>query len=62
MTILDEELLYHLQPICSISSSFLTIPIIHPKQNYIALLVCLIDNDSKNEITCKCAIVQDCFR
>ncbi|XP_043800382.1 cGMP-dependent 3',5'-cyclic phosphodiesterase-like isoform X2 [Apis laboriosa] len=62
MTMLDEELLYHLQPICSISNSFLTVPIVHPKQNYIALLVCLIDNDSKNEIICKCAIVQDCFR
>lgn len=62
MTMLNEELLYHLQPICSTSNSFLTIPIVHPKQNYIALLVCLIDNDSKNEIICKCAIVQDCFR
>lgn len=62
MTMLDEELLYYLEPICSISNSFLTIPIVHPKQNYIALLVCLIDNDSTNEIICKCAIVQDCFR
>ncbi|OAD55997.1 cGMP-dependent 3',5'-cyclic phosphodiesterase, partial [Eufriesea mexicana] len=62
ITMLDEELLRHLQPVCPMSNSFLTIPIQHPKQNYIALLVSLIDNDTKNETTCKCAIVQECFR
>lgn len=59
---LDEELLHHLQPICPVSNSFLTIPIQHPKQNHIALLVSLIDNDTENETTCKCAIVQECFK
>ncbi|CAL7945385.1 unnamed protein product [Xylocopa violacea] len=59
---LDEELLRHLQPMCSMSKSFLTIPIQHPKQNHIALLVSLVDNDTKKETTCKCAIVQECFR
>ncbi|KAK9309930.1 hypothetical protein QLX08_000567 [Tetragonisca angustula] len=62
ITKLDEELLHHLQPICPKLNSFLTIPIQHPKQNHIALLVSLVDNDIKNETTCKCAIVQECFR
>ncbi|XP_060825593.1 cGMP-dependent 3',5'-cyclic phosphodiesterase-like isoform X3 [Bombus pascuorum] len=62
ITMLDEELLHHLQPICPVSNSFLTIPIQHPKQNYIALLVSLIDNDTEDETTCKCAIVQECFK
>ncbi|XP_033349474.1 cGMP-dependent 3',5'-cyclic phosphodiesterase-like isoform X1 [Bombus vosnesenskii] len=62
IAMLDEELLHHLQPICPVSNSFLTIPIQHPKQNHIALLVSLIDNDTENETTCKCAIVQECFK
>ncbi|KOC66276.1 cGMP-dependent 3',5'-cyclic phosphodiesterase [Habropoda laboriosa] len=62
ITVLDEELLRHLQPICPMSNSFLTIPIQHPKHNHIALLVSLVDNDNQNETICKCAIIQECFR
>ncbi|CAK9804566.1 cGMP-dependent 3',5'-cyclic phosphodiesterase [Anthophora plagiata] len=61
-TMLDEELLRHLQPICPMSNSFLTVPIQHPKHDHIALLVSLVDNDSKNEAARKCAIVEECFR
>ncbi|XP_017893026.1 cGMP-dependent 3',5'-cyclic phosphodiesterase-like isoform X2 [Ceratina calcarata] len=59
---LDEELLRHLEPMCSITNTFLTIPIQHPKHNYVVLLVSLFDNDPNKEGTCKCAIVQECFR
>ncbi|CAK9809660.1 cGMP-dependent 3',5'-cyclic phosphodiesterase [Anthophora quadrimaculata] len=61
-TMLDEELLRHLQPICSMSNSFLTVPIQHPKHDHIALLVSLVDNDSENEAARKCAIIEECFR
>lgn len=60
---LDEELLRHLQSMCLMSNSFLTIPIQHPKQNYISLVVSLVDDDNKNETTQKrIEIVQKCFR
>ncbi|CAK9825014.1 cGMP-dependent 3',5'-cyclic phosphodiesterase [Anthophora retusa] len=62
ITMLDEELLRHLQPICPMSNSFLTVPIQHPKHDHIALLVSLVDNDSENEATRKCAIIEECFR
>ncbi|XP_034195523.1 cGMP-dependent 3',5'-cyclic phosphodiesterase isoform X1 [Osmia lignaria lignaria] len=63
ITMLDEELLRHLQPICPMSKSFLTIPIQHPKQNHVALVVSLVDDNNQNEITQECAeVVQECFR
>ncbi|XP_012140531.1 cGMP-dependent 3',5'-cyclic phosphodiesterase isoform X2 [Megachile rotundata] len=60
---LDEEVLRYLQPICPMTNSLLTIPIQHPKQNHVALVVSLIDENNQKEITCKCTeAVQECFR
>ncbi|XP_053995936.1 cGMP-dependent 3',5'-cyclic phosphodiesterase-like isoform X1 [Hylaeus anthracinus] len=62
---LDDELLRHLRPICPTSNSFLTIPIQHPKQNHVALVVSLVNDDDNNkEKTAHSCIeiVQECFR
>ncbi|XP_043259478.1 cGMP-dependent 3',5'-cyclic phosphodiesterase-like isoform X2 [Colletes gigas] len=61
--LLDDELLYHLRLICPMSKSFLTIPIQHPKQSHIALIVSLINDDNINRTVHNCIeIVQECFR
>ncbi|XP_076626092.1 cGMP-dependent 3',5'-cyclic phosphodiesterase [Colletes latitarsis] len=61
--LLDDELLYHLRLICPMSNSFLTIPIQHPKQSHIALIVSLINDDNIDRTVHNCTeIVQECFR
>ncbi|XP_076231861.1 cGMP-dependent 3',5'-cyclic phosphodiesterase [Calliopsis andreniformis] len=63
ITMLDEELLRHLQSICPMSNSFLTIPVQHPKQSHTALVVSLVDNDNTNKNIQRCTeVVQECFR
>ncbi|XP_076646480.1 cGMP-dependent 3',5'-cyclic phosphodiesterase [Halictus rubicundus] len=66
IALLDEEILRHIQCQCQCQCpaprSILMIPIKHPKQDYIALVVCLGD-DNNDKATDKCIeIVQECFR
>ncbi|XP_078052695.1 cGMP-dependent 3',5'-cyclic phosphodiesterase isoform X2 [Augochlora pura] len=66
VTLVDEEIIRHIQCQCQcqclMSSSFLMIPIKHPKQDYAAVVVSLIDNSNDKTTDKRVEIVQECFR
>lgn len=64
ITELDQELLQHLRSVVDVAPNlFLSIPIQHPIKDHIALVVCLVDYDNKEDAEHNCTkMVQECFR
>ncbi|XP_043476114.1 cGMP-dependent 3',5'-cyclic phosphodiesterase-like isoform X3 [Leptopilina heterotoma] len=64
ITELDQELLQHLRSVVDVAPNlFLSIPIQHPIKDHIALVVCLVDYDNKEDADHNCTkMVQECFR
>nr|XP_033320806.1 cGMP-dependent 3',5'-cyclic phosphodiesterase-like [Megalopta genalis] len=66
VALVDEEIIRRIQCQCQcqcpMPSSFLMIPIKHPKQDYTAVVVSLIDDNNDRTTDKHVEIVQECFR